>query len=55
MGHPAAFAGATVFRLFSSMEFALWTASSIVRFWRIMARNIGPIILWSQVVCFVGF
>ena len=44
----------TIFRMFSSMGFALWTVASILRFWGRIAGRIGAAFLAVQVVDFVG-
>lgn len=45
---------ATIFRRFSSMEFALWLVTSIVRFWGIIACKVGWAFFELRVF-FVGF
>jgi len=45
----------TVFRMSSSMEFALWTTALIVRFWGRMVGRAGPIFLRSKWFVLLGF
>ena len=42
---PGAPAASTIFRIFSSMECALWTVASIVRFWGIIIGRDGRVLL----------